>query len=61
VEFLPPIDPGLSSRAFMTKLTETIESGVDRLIVEADAGAPRPPFPPEAEARLSELRQKTTA
>ncbi|MCW5696225.1 MAG: 1-acyl-sn-glycerol-3-phosphate acyltransferase [Bauldia sp.] len=61
VEFLPSIAPGLSSRAFLTRLTETVEAGVDRLIVEADAGKPRPPFPPEAEARLSELRQKTTA
>jgi 1-acyl-sn-glycerol-3-phosphate acyltransferase len=57
VELLPPIAPGLSTEAFQEQLVEAIESGSDRLLVEADLSAPRPPFPPEAEARLKELRK----
>ena len=56
VEFLPAILPGLSSRAFIDRLATNVESACDRLILEADAARPRPPFPPEAEARLQEMR-----
>jgi 1-acyl-sn-glycerol-3-phosphate acyltransferase len=37
VEFLPPIEPGLDSRAFLTKLQDTIESASNRLVAEARA------------------------
>jgi 1-acyl-sn-glycerol-3-phosphate acyltransferase len=57
-EFLPPIEPGMSPRAFLAELEKRTEEASDRLIVEADAARPRPPFPPEAEARLLQLRQE---
>ncbi len=57
VDVLPPIEPGLPPRAFLTRLTEVIETASDRLILEADAATPRPPFAPEAEARLAALRE----
>lgn len=56
LEFLPPIEPGLDSRSFLRRLESDIEAGSDRLLVEADQATPRPPFPPEATARLAELR-----
>ena len=56
VEFLPPIEPGLSPRTFLHRLEERIEAACERLLVEADRQLPRPPFPPEAEARLASLR-----
>lgn len=54
VEFLPPIQPGLESRAFLDKLEAVIETASDRLLAEADRAVPRPPFPPEADARLAQ-------
>jgi len=54
VEFLPPIPPGLASRAFLDRLESTIEAACDRLLAEADRASPRPPFPQEAAARLPE-------
>lgn len=56
-EFLPAIEPGLPPRAFLTELQRRTEAACDRLILEADADRPRPPFPPEAEARLAQLRK----
>jgi 1-acyl-sn-glycerol-3-phosphate acyltransferase len=56
VELLPPIPPGLSAEAFQERLVNDIESASDRLLLEADSSAPRPPFPPKAEARVKELR-----
>ena len=53
VEFLPPIPPGLDSRTFLDRLQTAIETTANRLLAEADQSAPRPPFPPEAEARLA--------
>jgi 1-acyl-sn-glycerol-3-phosphate acyltransferase len=35
IEFLPPIPPGLDSRAFLTRLQATIETASDRLLAEA--------------------------
>jgi len=58
VELLPPIPPGLPADAFQTRLVQAIEDACDRLLIEADAAVPRPPFPPEAEARLKSLRGK---
>ena len=55
-EFLPPIQPGLSAEDFQEKLVAAIETASDRLLVEAYAAVPRPPFPPEAEARVRALR-----
>jgi 1-acyl-sn-glycerol-3-phosphate acyltransferase len=55
VEFLPPIPPGLESRAFLAELERAIESGADRLLREASVSNPPPPIPPEAAARLAEL------
>jgi len=55
-EFLPPIPPGLDSRAFLQRLSASIETASDRLLIEADRGAPRPPFPPAASERLLALR-----
>lgn len=52
VEFLPPILPGLQSRAFLDRLEGTVEAACDRLLAEADRATPRPPFPQEAAARL---------
>lgn len=56
VEFLPAIPPGLAAAEFLTTLQERIETATDRLIEETDRQVPRPPFPPEAEARLAERR-----
>jgi 1-acyl-sn-glycerol-3-phosphate acyltransferase len=55
-EFLPPIEPGLRGRDFVDRLTTSIETACDRLLVEADRAEPRPPFPPEAAARLAALK-----
>jgi 1-acyl-sn-glycerol-3-phosphate acyltransferase len=57
IEFLPAIAPGLPSKEFLAQLTAAIESASDRLLLEADAARPRPPFPPEATARLAALRR----
>jgi 1-acyl-sn-glycerol-3-phosphate acyltransferase len=51
-EFLPPIMPGLASRAFLEQLQAEIETASDRLMVEASKAARRPPFPPAAAARV---------
>jgi 1-acyl-sn-glycerol-3-phosphate acyltransferase len=56
LEFLPPIPPGLDSRLFMEKLEARIEPAADRLLVEAAASAPRPPFRTDARQRLAALR-----
>ncbi len=56
VEFLPAIAPGLTANEFLARLQGSIEPATDRLIAETDRQRPRPPFPPEAEARLRELR-----
>jgi 1-acyl-sn-glycerol-3-phosphate acyltransferase len=55
VEFLPPLPPGLSSRMFLEKLRETIETASDRLLLEASRTAPVPPLAPEAVERISLL------
>lgn len=52
IEFLPPIEPGLDTRTFATRLSETIEAGSDRLLAEAAATANPPPLPETARARL---------
>jgi 1-acyl-sn-glycerol-3-phosphate acyltransferase len=51
-EFLPPIMPGLPSRAFLERLQAEIEAASDGLLVEASKAAPRPPFPPAAAERV---------
>jgi 1-acyl-sn-glycerol-3-phosphate acyltransferase len=56
LSFLPPIAPGLSTRAFLERLTNEVEAECDKLLLEADAASPRPPFGPEATARLAELK-----
>jgi 1-acyl-sn-glycerol-3-phosphate acyltransferase len=58
VTFLPPIAPGLAPRAFLDRLVKVTEDECDRLLVEAGAATPRPPFGPEAEARLAELKAR---
>jgi 1-acyl-sn-glycerol-3-phosphate acyltransferase len=35
IEFLPPIPPGLDSRAFLARLQAAIETAADRLLAEA--------------------------
>ena len=55
VSFLPPIEPGLPSRAFLNRLVAETEGACDRLLVEADGADPRPPFGPEAMAKLAEI------
>jgi len=40
VEFLPPIPPGLDSRAFLVRLQETIETASNQLIAEGRAARP---------------------
>ena len=48
IEFLPPIPPGLTSRAFMARLTTEIEAATNRLLAETAAANSPPPMPPEA-------------
>jgi 1-acyl-sn-glycerol-3-phosphate acyltransferase len=38
IEFLPPIPPGLDSRAFLARLQTAIETAADRLFAEARGG-----------------------
>ncbi|MHA1559279.1 MAG: lysophospholipid acyltransferase family protein [Alphaproteobacteria bacterium] len=56
VTFLPAIESGLKTRAFLHRVTSEVESECDRLLMEADIADPRPPFGPEATERLAELR-----
>ena len=55
VEFLPPIEGGLDSKAFLARLQSAIEFASDRLLVEAASARSPPPLPPEARERLAEL------
>lgn len=55
VEFLPPIEAGLSSKDFLARLETAIESGSDRLLAEAAALPDPPPLPDVARARLAVL------
>jgi 1-acyl-sn-glycerol-3-phosphate acyltransferase len=55
IEFLPPVEPGLDSRTFLTRLETAIETAADRLLAEAARSRPTPPLPPLAEARLAEI------
>ena len=51
-EFLPPIPPGLDSRAFLERLKSSIESGSDRLVAEGlQQGGPHAPVARQAGAR----------
>ena len=61
VAFLPPIPPGLDSKAFLARLETAIEGGSDRLLAEAAAAPHPPPLPPEAKARLAEMAQPQSA
>jgi 1-acyl-sn-glycerol-3-phosphate acyltransferase len=45
VEFLPPIPPGLDSRAFLKMLEERLETASSRLLLETIEGRPRMPDP----------------
>ena len=58
IEFLPPIPAGLGSRVFLTTLQDAIETGSDRLLLEADRAPAKPPFPQEARQRIVELEAK---
>jgi 1-acyl-sn-glycerol-3-phosphate acyltransferase len=58
VTFLPTIEPGLKTRAFLDRLTNEVESECDRLLIEADSAGPRPPFGPEAAKRIAVLRSE---
>jgi 1-acyl-sn-glycerol-3-phosphate acyltransferase len=53
IEFLPPILPGLSSRAFLERLESDIETASNRLLAETAATRKPPPLPPEALERLA--------
>jgi 1-acyl-sn-glycerol-3-phosphate acyltransferase len=53
IEFLPPIAPGLTSRAFLERLEGDIETASTRLLAEAAAAKSPPPLPPEAVERLA--------
>jgi 1-acyl-sn-glycerol-3-phosphate acyltransferase len=50
IEILPPIEPGLSTEAFLTRLEGTIEPVANRLLAEAAASPQPPPMSPEARA-----------
>ena len=58
VSFLPAIEPGLTTRDFLDRVKNDIESECDRLLLEADVAVPRPDFGPEAVGRLAELRSR---
>jgi 1-acyl-sn-glycerol-3-phosphate acyltransferase len=53
IEFLPPILPGLTSRAFLQRLESDIEAASNRLLAETAATPKPPPLPPEALERLA--------
>jgi 1-acyl-sn-glycerol-3-phosphate acyltransferase len=53
IEFLPPIPPGLTSRAFLERLETEVETASTRLLAEAAAAKSPPPLPPEAAERLA--------
>jgi 1-acyl-sn-glycerol-3-phosphate acyltransferase len=53
VEFLDPIPPGLSRKAFRETLEARLEAASDRLLLEASRTEPPPPFGAEASARLT--------
>ena len=53
IEFLPPIQPGLTSRVFLERLEGDIETASNRLLAEAAASKSPPPLPPEAVERLA--------
>lgn len=55
IEFLPPVESGLDSRAFLARLEAAIEAASDRLLVEAAGSSRAPPLPPQAVARLAEI------
>lgn len=55
VEFLPPIEPGLDSKAFLKRMETAIEATGDRLLAEAADGPTPPPLPAEARARLAAM------
>jgi len=55
---LPPIEPGLKRRDFMSKLENAIESECDVLLAEA-AHSQNPPYlPPAAKARLKQIEAR---
>jgi 1-acyl-sn-glycerol-3-phosphate acyltransferase len=55
VEFLPPIEAGLDSKAFLARLEAAIEGGSDRLLAEAASLPHPPPLPETARERLAEM------
>lgn len=61
VRMLPPIQPGLDKETFLARLTEAIESECDAMLLETAGSADPPPFPPEAAARVAELRRREDA
>ncbi|WP_421725732.1 lysophospholipid acyltransferase family protein [Bauldia sp.] len=56
-EFLPPIEPGLDAKTFLTTLEETVESASARLLAEAAAGPNPSPIAIEALNHLGEQRE----
>lgn len=55
VSFLPTIAPGMKTKSFLRTLSDVIEGESDRLLVEANASEPRPPFGSVATKRLEQL------
>lgn len=51
IEFLPPIPPGLTSRAFLERLESEVETASNRLAAEAAAARSSPPRGPAAVKR----------
>jgi 1-acyl-sn-glycerol-3-phosphate acyltransferase len=52
-EFLPPIAPGLDSRAFLATLRDAIEAATERLADEARRSGPVAPVGNEAPAKTA--------
>ncbi|MCW1843041.1 lysophospholipid acyltransferase family protein [Prosthecomicrobium hirschii] len=60
VQFLPPIEPGLSAEAVMARLQSVIETASDALAIEALESPNPPPAPPSAARYLADRRKPVT-
>ena len=59
VEILDTLPPGMPRAEFRRTIESRIEAACDRLIAEAAAATDAPPMPPEAVARLEQIKNRT--